>query len=73
MPSDDKYIIRPGGDAPADEFSSANGDMNEMASLEEYLLSNSILQSALVNLLVEKGIITLEDLNGQIDKIRNQM
>ena len=72
MSSDDKYIIRPGGNS-GDEEKMPENPFGSGPSLEEYVFANSVVQSALIQLMVDKGLITLEDLNSQVEKIRKEM
>ena len=72
MPSDDKYIIRPGGSS-GDEDKPSENPFGDGPSLEEYVFANSVVQSALIQLLVDKGTISLEELNAQVEKIRKEM
>ena len=44
---------------------------NETVSFEELLISNTIEQEALVNLLVKKGIITHKELLEEIKRINH--
>lgn len=44
-------------------------DDGEVVSFEELLISNTIQQEALVNLLVRKGIITHQELLEEINRL----
>ena len=72
MPSsDDKYIIRPGGGTEGNDHK--HGEEGEEPSLEQYVFANSVVQTALIQLLVEKNLITLDDLTAQVEKVRSGM
>ena len=69
--SDDKYIIRPGGGNESDTHK--HGEEGEEPSLEQYVFANSVVQTALIQLLVEKNLISLDDLTAQVEKVRSGM
>ena len=72
MPTnDDKYIIHPGGQDNDDNQS--QDETGEEPSLEQYVFANSVVQTALIQLLVEKNLITMEDLTAKVDKVRSEM
>jgi hypothetical protein len=48
------------------------GGDEEIVSFEELLLSNTMEQEALVNLLVRKGIITRQELLEELKKINQE-
>ena len=74
MPSsDDKYIIRPGGSSEEDDHQHGPGGEGEEPSLEQYVFANSVVQTGLIQLLVEKKLITLEELTAQVEKVREGM
>ena len=45
-------------------------DLKEMVTLEELIMSNVYTQEALINLLVKKGVITNEELIGEIKNLK---
>lgn len=71
--SDDKYIIRPGGGDGEDNPKPGADGEGEEPSLEQYVFANSVVQTALIQLLVEKKLITLDELTAQVDKVRSGM
>jgi hypothetical protein len=47
-------------------------DKNEVVTFQELLMSNTLEQEALVNLLERKGIITRQELLEEIKKLRDK-
>jgi len=69
--NDDKYIILPsGGD---DGKAQKPEELGEIPSLEQYVFATSVVQTALIQLLVEKNLISMEDLTAQVEKVRSGM
>ena len=48
-------------------------DLKDIVSLEEVMLAQAIEQEALVNLLVEKGLIDKEELLEEIERLRDNI
>jgi hypothetical protein len=62
------------GSANRKETRMANkADFNDIVSLREALNMEIIVNQALIDLLVAKGIITQEELLAKIDKLRPEM
>jgi len=47
-------------------------DREELVTFRELLMSNTVEQEALVNLLVKKGIVSKEELLQEIKRLRDQ-